>query len=101
MGQVDYVFSDKTGTLTCNKMDFKKFSVGKYSYGDDNRKIFKVWFLMLYIAQCKDLQERSVTNFNFEDEDFLQHYSDPNHPNYQNIHNFLLSLALCHTVRAD
>jgi len=24
MGQVDFIFSDKTGTLTCNVMDFKK-----------------------------------------------------------------------------
>tara|TARA_B110000285_G_C14766339_1_gene441906 strand:- start:176 stop:385 length:210 start_codon:yes stop_codon:yes gene_type:complete len=33
LGQVEYVFSDKTGTLTCNIMEFKKFSAGNKAYG--------------------------------------------------------------------
>ena len=33
LGQVEYIFSDKTGTLTCNVMEFKKFSAGNQSYG--------------------------------------------------------------------
>jgi len=33
LGQIEYVFSDKTGTLTCNVMEFKKFSAGTTSYG--------------------------------------------------------------------
>ena len=44
LGQVDYVFSDKTGTLTCNLMEFKKMSIGNQSYGIDTRKYF--WMII-------------------------------------------------------
>ena len=36
MGQVEFVFSDKTGTLTQNKMEFKKCSVNNVVYGNPN-----------------------------------------------------------------
>lgn len=36
LGTIHYVFSDKTGTLTKNIMDFKKFSAGYQSYGKEN-----------------------------------------------------------------
>lgn len=34
LGQVDYIFSDKTGTLTRNVMEFKLLHVGGKLYGN-------------------------------------------------------------------
>ena len=69
-------------------MEYKKHSVGKYSYGVDGANIL-------------DAKEKDVTNFNFEDEVFVDHMTDKNHPNHKNIQNFLTHLAICHTVVAE
>lgn len=40
LGQIDYVFSDKTGTLTRNEMIFKKFSAGPASYDVEGKETY-------------------------------------------------------------
>jgi phospholipid-transporting ATPase len=69
-------------------MEYKKQSIGKYSYGIDGQS-------------CKDAEEKGVTNFNLSDEVFVRHLNDKTHENHQNIINFLTHLAICHTVVAE
>ena len=44
LGQIEFVFSDKTGTLTCNEMEFKKVSINGIIYGESMNKTVKhIW----------------------------------------------------------
>jgi magnesium-transporting ATPase (P-type) len=35
LGQVEYILTDKTGTLTCNKMEFRNIVIGHELYGEN------------------------------------------------------------------
>jgi len=41
LGQISHIFTDKTGTLTCNVMDFRKASINGVSYGQGITEIGK------------------------------------------------------------
>jgi phospholipid-transporting ATPase len=40
LGQVHEIFTDKTGTLTKNIMEFKYMVIGEYQYGSDQRMFY-------------------------------------------------------------
>lgn len=37
LGMIEYLLTDKTGTLTCNKMEFKNIVIGRDIYGEELR----------------------------------------------------------------
>uniref|UniRef100_A0A8C4NEX2 Phospholipid-transporting ATPase n=1 Tax=Eptatretus burgeri TaxID=7764 RepID=A0A8C4NEX2_EPTBU len=39
LGQIKYIFSDKTGTLTCNVMQFKKYTVAGVMYSHESSPV--------------------------------------------------------------
>lgn len=59
LGQIEYIFSDKTGTLTENRMFFKQCSIKQTLYGDnhDDGALEDILFLFFSFL--------SILNFSF------------------------------------
>lgn len=52
LGQVRYIFSDKTGTLTRNVMEFKKCAVGNDVYSAADSTLIEVSFIVFHEFYC-------------------------------------------------
>jgi len=96
LGQIEYVFSDKTGTLTANIMSFKKFSVGQKAYGTDSPMT----------ADEKVKQQPNVSFIDAQlDQDLEQLISSNDRLQLTDKENelelILVFMSLCHTIIID
>lgn len=126
VGQIEYIFSDKTGTLTQNLMEFKKATINGQPYGEayteaqagmqkrlgidveNEAEKIRAEIAEAKVRALEGLRRINDNPFLHDDDltfiapDFVSDLAGESGPAQQQANeNFMLALALCHTVIAE
>ncbi|KAA8532783.1 hypothetical protein F0562_032816 [Nyssa sinensis] len=109
LGQIDTILSDKTGTLTCNSMEFIKCSVAGTAYGSGVTEVEKAMAKRTGSPLAHEMvnggehgkdsagTKSLIKGYNFTDERIMNG-NWLNEPHAYVIQKFLRLLAICHTA---
>lgn len=104
LGQISHIFSDKTGTLTCNVMDFRKASINGISYGKGITEIGKAAWKLQGKPISQDIldgeakaKENAVPHVSFYCPKYEKDIASTGEQR-DKIHQFFRTLSICHDV---
>ncbi|KZT00633.1 phospholipid-translocating P-type ATPase [Laetiporus sulphureus 93-53] len=93
LGRIEYLLSDKTGTLTQNEMEMKKLHMGTVSYGYDSMDEVAHQLAVAFGASTEQVNLRTGSN-----PTGAQLATRGRRDMSSRVHDVVLSLALCHNV---